>query len=41
MDADKASKLGTEAIRTKLDENAAIETYDNLFRAFGWRLEIC
>ncbi len=35
MDAETATKLGVEAIRTELDEIAAIESYDDLFRAFG------
>ncbi len=35
MDAEAATALGTEAIRTELDEIAAIESYDDLFRSFG------
>jgi putative endopeptidase len=35
MDAETATKLGTGAIRAELDEIAAIESYDDLFRAFG------
>ncbi len=35
MDAETATKLGVEAIRAELDEIAAIESYDDLFRAFG------
>ncbi|MFB3078738.1 MAG: hypothetical protein ACE1Y4_12120, partial [Lysobacterales bacterium] len=35
MDAEKASELGIDAIRTALDEIAAIENHDDLFRAFG------
>ena len=34
MDSDKPNQLGIEAIRTELDEVAAIESYDDLFRAF-------
>ncbi len=35
MDAETATRLGTDAIRAELDEIAAIESYDDLFRAFG------
>ncbi|MCH7507998.1 MAG: peptidase M13, partial [Proteobacteria bacterium] len=35
MDAEKVNELGIDAIRTELDEIAAIATYDDLFRAFG------
>ncbi len=35
MDAETATELGTGAIRAELDEIAAIESYDDLFRAFG------
>ncbi len=35
MDAETANELGIDAIRTELDEIAAIESYDDLFRAFG------
>ena len=35
MDAESATELGTDAIRIELDEIAAIESYDDLFRAFG------
>jgi len=35
MDAEKVNELGIDAIRTELDEIAAIESYDDLFRAFG------
>ena len=35
MDSATATELGVEAIRAELDEIAAIETYDDLFRAFG------
>ncbi len=35
MDAETATELGTDAIRTELDEIEAIESYDDLFRAFG------
>ena len=35
MDAEKATELGVDAIRTELDEIAVIESHDDLFRAFG------
>ena len=35
MDAEKATELGVDAIRTELDEIAAIESHDDLYRAFG------
>ena len=35
MDADAATTLGVEAIRSELDDVAAIETYDDLFRSFA------
>lgn len=35
MDAETATELGSDAIRAELDEIAAIESYDDLFRAFG------
>ena len=35
MDADAATELGVEAIRAELDEVAAIESYDDLFRSFS------
>ena len=35
MDTEAATALGVEAIRTELDEIAAIETYDDLFRSFA------
>ncbi len=35
MDAETATELGVDAIRTELDEIAAIESHDDLFRAFG------
>ena len=35
MDAEKATELGVEAIRTELDQVAAIESYDDFFRALG------
>jgi putative endopeptidase len=35
MDSATATALGVEAIRTELDEIAAIETYDDLYRVFA------
>ena len=35
MDSATATELGVEAIRAELDEIAAIETYDDLYRVFG------
>lgn len=35
MDAEKATELGIDAIRTELDEIAAIESHDDIYRAFG------
>ena len=35
MDSATATELGVQAIRAELDEIAAIETYDDLFRVFG------
>jgi endothelin-converting enzyme/putative endopeptidase len=35
MDAEAATALGIEAIRTELDQVAAIESYDDLFRSFS------
>ncbi len=35
MDSEQPNELGIEAIRAELDEIAAIETYDDLFRAFS------
>lgn len=35
MDTETAMKLGVEAIRAELDEVAAIESHDDLFRAFS------
>ncbi|MDH3925181.1 MAG: M13 family metallopeptidase, partial [Xanthomonadales bacterium] len=35
MDAEAATALGIEAIRTELDQVAAIESYDELFRSFS------
>ena len=35
MDSEKPNELGVEAIRAELDEIAAVETYDDLIRAFS------
>ncbi len=35
MDSERPNELGIEAIRAELDEIAAVETYDDLFRAFS------
>jgi len=35
MDSEKPNELGVEAIRTELDQIAAIESYDELFRTFS------
>jgi endothelin-converting enzyme/putative endopeptidase len=35
MDSSRPNELGIEAIRSELDEVAAIETYEDLFRAFA------
>ncbi len=35
MDSERPNELGVEAIRTELDQVAAIQNYDELFRAFA------